>query len=847
MKRLIAGFAFVAATSVGYADFMGGGGMSNPAWIYLPAEGVISNNNEVGVSTDWVLNVKALDSTKRTLSIGRGTGGDAYVLKEGSIAGGATLDLSEPIADVEGKQWTIAKFNSSCFRRTDAPTSPVRTFVAPKELVTIEGKIFDYDIPEGASVEATFDCPLLTAIPNGTCGKSWVTLHLKAPRCTYIDSYALTSFAKIDVSEWDLTGVENIGKLALPWPDYPYGSLKLPRLKKIGERVFGLANYTRMEWGNRFNTLTSVGEAALNASCEEIVLGCARGCVFAKNAINAGNLKRVWMTGAVPSFTTEEVSFGVNQGEKTMVFYVPDTEAWAAIRTAATPLTEEETAAFRAEHPDWDMPFGVVEASVFRTKNAQYIGTADLVSLGVMSKIKIESRSQGQYGDAWEIRANGEVVEDGEVPLNAEVTVTAKPAKSSTIVIWEGSLPDGTTPAGNSFAFANTESVSLYAVFAHAWEYDAGTSTISDGYWTLPVVANANARELTVSKVSGSMTSSQMGELNLSGPVYAKGAIGDEDERWAIVNLEWQAFGSSPARITSFYAPTTLKTVGGQLFNGASTLDNYVFNCPELTGNFGDWGFMLGGSEASRIVLNAPKLTSIGQNSETRSFTPATFTGTMLTEWDLTGLKSVRPGGLATSATTGGPQGDLVLPNVETIEQSAFDGWTRIASVAFGTNGTLKTLGPTLFWNPNAKNGLAAGPKKIDFGTSSDFTVDARAFYAELPGKVDAYPNGQPLPIEEVWFAGEAPSVETLDNILALQEVAADGTKPVKIFAPMMEKTWRAVCKPFTTEEASMAYAMKADGLRVIGVYQTKDSRRVAWLVQNPGFEYHTGFTIRIR
>lgn len=847
MKRLIAGFAFVAATSVGYADSLGGGGMSNPAWIYLPAEGVISNNNEVGVSTDWVLNVKALDSTKRTLSIGRGTGGDAYVLKEGSIAGGATLDLSEPIADVEGKQWTIAKFNSSCFRRMDAPTSPVRTFVAPKELVTIEGKIFDYDIPAGASVEATFDCPLLTAIPNGTSGKSWVTLHLKAPRCTYIDSYALTSFAKIDVSEWDLTGVENIGDLALPWPDYPYGSLKLPRLKKIGGRVFGMANYTRMEWGNRCNTLTSVGEAALGASCEEIVLGCARGCVFAKNAINAGNLKRVWMTGAVPSFTTEEVSFGVNQGEKTMVFYVPDTEAWAAIRTAATPLTEEETAAFRAEHPDWDMPFGVVEASVFRTKNAQYIGTADLVSLGVMSKIKIESRSQGQYGDAWEIRANGEVVEDGEVPLNAEVTVTAKPAKSSTIVIWEGSLPDDTTPAGNSFAFANTESVSLYAVFAHAWEYDAGTSTISDGYWTLPVVANANARELTVSKVSGSMTSSQMGELNLSGPVYAKGAIGDEDERWAIVNLEWQAFGLSPARITSFYAPTTLKTVGGQLFNNVSTLDNYVFNCPELTGNFGDWGYMLGFSKASRIVLNAPKLTSIGQNSETRSFTPATFTGTMLTEWDLTGLKSVRPGGLATSATTGGPQGDLVLPNVETIEQSAFDGWTRIASAAFGTNGTLKTLGPTLFWNPTAKDGPAAGPTKLDFGKSWDFTVDSQAFYAELPGKVDAYPNGQALPLKEVWFASKAPSVEALDNILALQEVAADGTKPVKIFAPMMEKTWKALSQTFTADELKQALAMKAEGLRVVGVYKTKDSRRVAWLVQNPGFEYHTGFTIRIR
>lgn len=813
----------------------------------MPTEGVISNNNEVGVSTDWVLNVKVLDATKRTLAIGGGTGGDAYVLKDEAILGSATLDLAEPIADADGNQWTIEKFNSSCFRRTNAPTSPARTFVAPRELVTIDGKIFDYDIPSDETIDATFDCPSLTAIPNGTSGRSWTTLHLKVPSCTYIDSYALSSFAKMDVSEWDLSGVENIGLLALPWPNYPYGTLKLPRLKTIGHHAFGQANYTRMEWGNRYNTLTRVDEAALNASCEELVLGCAQGCTFDKNAINAGNLKRVWMTGSVPVFTTEDVSFGVNQGEKTMVFYVPDTEEWAAIRSAATPLTADEIAAFKAAHPDWDVPFGVVAANVFQTQNAQYIGTADLAALGVMSKIEISSRSQAQYGDAWEIRVDGEVVEDGEVPLDAEVTVTAKPEKGSTLVSWEGKLPDGTTPTGTTFTFKATKSTSLHVCFAHVWEYDEENSTISDGYWTLPVETTATVRELSVPKVAGSMTAAQAGELNLSGPIYTSGAVGNEAERWSIVQLSWQAFGSIPAKITSFYAPTTLKTVAGQLFNGVSSLKNYVFNCPELTGNFGDWGYMLGSSGASRIVLNAPKLTSIGQASDTRSFSPASFAETKLVEWDLTGLKSVRVGGLATSTTAGGPEGDLVLPNVETIGQDAFDGWTRIASAAFGTNGTLKSLGPILFWNPNAKNGLAAGPKKLDFGTSSDFTVDAQAFYAELPGKVAAYPNGQPLPIEEVWFAGEAPSVEALDNILALREVAADGTKPVKIFAPMMKKSWRAVCKPFTTEEASMAYAMKADGLRVIGVYETQDGRRVAWLVQNPGFEYYTGFRIIIR
>ncbi len=437
-KSFIVGIAAATAALAACGD-------ASP-WVYLSEESVISNNNAVGRSTDWVLNVSVVDQANHTLAIGKGTPGDAYVLRDGAIVGGATLDLSETVSDSGGNAWTIERFKGSCFRRTEAPTSPMRTFVAPRELVTIDGKIFDYDIPSDEKIEATFDCPLLTALPNGTSGRSWVTLHLKVPSCTYVDQYALSKFEKVDVSAWDWTGVEDIGGLALPWPNYPYGTMKLPRLKTIGNSAFGQANYTRMEWGNRYNTLTSVGEKALNASCEEIVLGCAKGCSFAQNAINAGNLKRVWMTGSVPVFATEEITFGVSQGEKSMVFYVPDTEEWADIRAAATPLTEDEIAAFKAAHPDWDAPFGVVDSMVFQTRNAQYIGTVDLAAMGVMSKITVTSRSQAQYGDSWEISADGKVVEDGEVPVGTEVAVKAIPEKATTLVSWEGKLPNGTPP-----------------------------------------------------------------------------------------------------------------------------------------------------------------------------------------------------------------------------------------------------------------------------------------------------------------------------------------------------------------------------------------------------------------
>ncbi len=842
MKRLfIAGCAFAAAVSVGFAD---------AAWKFIPNEdgktGILKNDDAVGRSTGWELNARVRDANKRTLAIGNGQGGDAYVLRSGVIVGGAVLDLSEPIADVDGNAWTIDKFDTSCFRRTDAPTSPARTFVAPKELVSIVGKIFDYEIPSGEKVEATFDCPNLTGLPNGTSGKPWVTLHLKVPSCAYIDQYALTSFAKIDVSEWDLSGVQDIGLCAFAWPNYPTGTLRFPLLRTIGARALGMAQYKRLEWGNRYNTLTRVGEEALNTSCEELVLGCADGCTFAKSAVNAGNLTRVWMTGAVPVFATDEIAFGVDQGERTMVFYVPDTDAWAAIRAAAAPLAEDEIAAFKTAHPDWEIPFGVVGADVFRTKNAQYVGTADLEALGVMSRVEIKSRSTTQYGDAWEIAVDGEISPDGVVRWGADVTVTAKPAKDSTVVLWEGELPDGTTPTGKSFSFKAKTSVSLYAVFAHAWEYDADAATISDGYWTLPTTVTAKGLALGAAKTT--LTAAQAGELNLAGPIYTKGSVGDESARWSIVELPWQSLSELPAKVTSFYAPTTLTKVAGQLFNGVNTLENLVFDCPDLTGNFGDWGYMLGGSAVPRIVLNVPKLASVGQSTENRNFWNVTFSETELSEWDLTGLKTVRAGGFGTRAETGGPKGDLALPNVEEVMERAFDGWTRVSSIAFGTNGTLKSLGKMLFWNPDARNKSATGPRKLDFGASWDFTVDPQAFYSELPNVLDDYPNGQPLPIKEVWFSGKAPSRDALDGILALQQVAEDGTKPVKIYATMREKTWRERRSSFTVEEAVQAKALEdATGERYKGVYETQDGRRVAWIVHNPNCRDRTGLSVLIK
>ena len=174
-----------------------------------------------------------------------------------------------------------------------------------------------------------------------------------------------------------------------------------------------------------------------------------------------------------------------------------------------------------------------------------------------------------------------------------------------------------------------------------------------------------------------------------------------------------------------------------------------------------------------------------------------------------------------------------MLPNIETICDKAFFNWRRVTSAALGTNGKLNTLGAYIFAN-NTDSLI-----KIDFGTSSEFSVSNNTFLAN---------ETTPCPIEEIWFSDKSPSVKTLDNILALRTVGEDGSKPVKIYAPMMEDSWKALCQPFTSEERAAARKIKKQtGHRVVGVYETQDGRRVAWLMQNPNFEYTTGVLFIIR
>lgn len=796
-------------------------------WVYYPSENVISNDDTVGKSTGYVLNVAVIDATARTLAVGNGGKGDAF-----KTCGGETLDLSERIEDPDGARWTIERLNADCLRNVDAPFMAI---VFPKELKSSSGQ----QLNDRKLASAILDCPLwegeLTAFFMTSCGEATVNL----PKIVNLD---YSSFcAAGSVTDWNLEGVETVAGGAFGW-SHQTGVLNLPALKAMGSVVNNM-RYDRVCLGTAGCSLEEVADKAFASPSDntyfftrEFVLGGASGWRVGSAAFTANKLSRVVMLGDVPTFADSEVAFGpTNAAAKTIAFYIPKNDArWAAVAAAATAPTDEEIAAFKAAHPDWGVPFGVVPKSVFQTANEQYVGWVEnRGEYGYTPRANVSNRSAGQYaGDSVTFAVNGtEWTGEGmEFPADCELTVTVTTGDSNAAIAWEGTLPDGSTPTGETFTFTLTEPVALAVRFTHPWEYDAAEGTISDGYWTL-AVKNTSGRELQLGADKGDradgrttppwafpegFAASAPAELNLTGTVYTKGRVGDADEVWTITKIFGNAFKNASNSISSFYAPTTLKTIGFQAFQAIWTMTNVVFSCPEMTGTLGTWGYDFLDEPIERLVLNAPNLTKIDANN----FGSMTLSDTDLSDWDLTGLKEIGENGLRVKSGVG-PRGSLALPSVETLGTKAFGNWKRVSSAALGTDGTLKTVGAYLFANN-------VGLTRLEFGTSADFTADENAFMAA---------ESTPLAVGEIWFCGQAPGVATLDALLAGRALNADGTKPVVIYAPMSKASWRSRKSAISSGELAEAASLRAKGIRIDGVYETADGRRVAWLAMHPAFK----------
>ncbi len=725
------------------------------------------------------------------------------VLAEYTAPEHGILDLSKPVYTKGGtdEAWTITDIAWNAF--CDFPE--VKSFTAPKTLKSCAGQVF---MGMENLTQAVFDCPELTGV-FGEWGSEFgggtplSKLVLKMPKVSRIgragapSNFSGATFDETDVGDWNLTEVTELGDGALlsgNWSSHgPSGTLKLPNVGTIARSAF--YRWSRLE----------VAELGTSGSLKSLGATLFGG--------NHGSTKSA----------LRKVDFGRSYAFKVdpQAFYLDVKDEKGG---ADTPLSIEEFwFAYRA-------PKATVLDNLLALRTVGEDGTKPV-------KIYAPMYEEG-WAELCRPFEGTEAAEAAALTVEGGTIVGVYETQDGRRVAWFVQRSDMTEPT---------------------WEYDAAAQTISDGYWTLRVEPAANAGELKIVSTGDLLTSNLSGEMELYHPVYTKGAVQSDETRWTIVSIVDKAFMGSAANLTSFTAPKTLTSWGSAVFNGVTTLKEVVIDCPNLMGMFGRGGGEFGTSDVKRFVLKTPKVESFGNiknDNKNRNFNGATFDDTDVSDWDLSGVKTIYDNGLQagvrwSKSLDGGPTGDLNLPNVESIGAGAFDCWTRVSSMALGTSGTLKSLGKTLAWNPDARHGIGAGPTKLDFGKSWNFTVHAQAFYAEFKGANSCLVD-MPLPLKEIWFADHAPSKETLDRILVLQTLAEDGTKPIKIYAPVHRASWGALTSPMTDDEKTLAAKLAAENPKeeVVGVYETSGTDgqpkvRVAWLVANPNLK--SSFCIRIR
>lgn len=850
MRKLIAGLSLLTGTFVVLADAL--------PWEFDASAQTISDGT-------WTLMAKdlggkclriGLDADER--SDGRTNSPWAFPVE---IATPSTMrmDLTGAVytkgqVGDESALWKITEVKEKAF--ADAPEGLVTEFIAPLTLTKYGYQTFNNT--KGLT-EAVFNCPELV---GAFCNWGWDFTHaslsrlvLNFPKVEKIGttpdeakgSLSHATFSETDLSTWDLTGVKSVGDGALQaggnksCSGGPTGDLLLPNVEEVGDGAFNCwTRVSSVALGTQ-GTLKSLGKtlfwnpdakSGLAVGPKKIDFGKSWNFSVHEQAFYAELPGKVdaWPDGM--PLPLEEICFASHAPS------VETIDRILALQVPGENGTKPVVISAPMDDVTWQMlcrPFAdEAEEAAARATGRDVIGVyvrADGMRVAWLcprTTVTAMVRDADSSAGSVTIMTNGVPIASGtELMCGTEVTVTAMPALPTMRISWEGALPDGTTPTEASFTFRVGRSPSVFtAVFSCVWEYDAESKTLSDGVWTLNAEPmNVEARKLRIAQTTNVVETARKSELNLMGYVYTKGMVGSADALWTIVEIDFSAFRDFS--ITSFDAPTTLATFGGQIFNNGQFLSRVSFKCPNLT-KFGEWGYMFRAGVAN-MVFDAPLLGEIGKTGA--DFSNVTFSKTDLSMWNLTSLTNIYENGF--SIVGPGPEGVLILPNLNVAGNFAFKGWKNLTAAALGTNGTLKTLGSQIF------AGNTAALKRLYFGASAAFTAQSDTFLAA---------SDIPLPLEEVWFAGAAPSAEVLDCILALRSVAADGTKPVKIYAPMLKRSWQTHCRPIESAERQAAQTVsRRTGHRVVGVYQTLDGHRVAWLMQRPGLDYLAGFQFIIR
>ncbi len=837
------------------------GWAESPTWA-LSLESEATDGKGTIRQGDWTFPVTVVDGAAKTLRLGRYTSSTTV----------GDLDLRGPIGD--GSWKIIGTENCALEKLGVAKEEEITgTIYMPTTLLSLGTDVF-----QEAHMHLVIDAPGFSGeFPRRNLFMYGGILRLKLPKVTTIsvvdfgwtwsspDNYKHGGLmaGDTDATDWDFSGVTSItwnektasGQYNMFNGKAFKGNLKLPSLTRGTRSTFAnCSGMTGLELGT-FGTLTMI-ESNTVASCAKLTdlkLGGVRGgFVVSNGAFRASALAKVTFASSAPQFAEPS---GVVFGTATtpalqMTFFIPPSDMrdwdldWKPIVRSARAATDAEKDAFAAVHGTEALPrlIGVVGPDVFRTAGEQFLATADAADVQ-RHKLSAELFDT-RWADTDSVTvvtppgADGRYAHDSVVEIRVTTTDGA-------FGKWRGGVPVAQERDATLFLKMDRD-YTLQANVFHPWMFrpnatpvaSGTTGTISNRHWRLNVkVQDAAKRTLGIGTADGDGTAytgfGGGSTLDLNGKVLT-----EDGETEYTINWIYASALSNPKsaeKIDPYQMAQRLvfpETLSGDVIAGGQRLimvwDHKItelyIECPNVTGTLArDFLSNLTG----KLSLRAPKVTGLGGVSVNMSL----LASTDVTGWDLSGATTLEgltesQWGVFHSLLGRGDSmdlrqegGDLDMPKLKEVQKQAFANAKNLTRLTLATNRTdgLTSIGDSAFKGCTAL-------RQLTMKLTPSATVAENAFLST--------PN-----LRDVTLLSAPPAdVAVVDRMLAgVDEAVVDSVRPM-ILDVRRSNGWRKGCLPGLVEPTDAELAglpARAQGIRLLGVWQTASGAHKAWVVDS--------------
>ena len=352
---------------------------------------------------NWTIRVSVVDAAARELKIPS--------WETPVVEGSGDLDLTGPIQDASGADWTIVSIGGGCFSNShmndESPT--VTSLILPQTLETIENWAFDFN---KQLTNIVFNCPCLTNIGQNSLrfnqkGSPLLHIVLNLPALSKMekDAFSVPDDCVLDYDTFCLDSVTDL-HCQLPRKMTRKGVLRLPKLQELSSGVFsgnrdvtGIILGSAREDGGCLGTIAS-GHNSMIANAESLEflsLGAGGSLMLSQWTTFAlagcARLKRIFLQTAPDTACGEHFSHEPN-GTLSICFYIrPEDASWSDVISGARALTDEEKAIFRERFGDDEpLPIGTVASSVFATSYRQFLSCGDYRSF--MNEVVVRDATQ---------------------------------------------------------------------------------------------------------------------------------------------------------------------------------------------------------------------------------------------------------------------------------------------------------------------------------------------------------------------------------------------------------------------------------------------------------------------